>query len=368
MNREFRQPINISYSNTSTRNKELNFRFIKPDMLKANLDAKKLRIQKFTVNNKYVPVFIPERMLPNDIGLFQEYIGPGTLTRSGFTLGGVVNSSNLKYWIIIRKKDGTQSGIIYLNQIPEVPNIPVPPVPIIDETSYYENEYYWYHDFTNFLTIVTNAITFLGGQMGIPIGAIETVNIEMDLANQGYNWYLPLILLKDYDVEINKELLDIFPLKAVPSTIASPALQMYKILFGKFIDVNDNIEYKTLSCEFYESTFPFTQLLIRSEDINVNPTQFITDITVAQNIPPQNLNAIILEFDIRTKQYNQIYDFWSFTNNNDSLWSNFKIEDTSPSTHVSLSFELRMRNGIIIPMKLLPKELLTVTFEIKSEL
>ena len=368
MNKEFRQLVNISYSNSTNLTQELKFRFLKPDILKSQLDSKKLRIQKFTVNNRYVPIFIPTRMVKNDNYLYNLSIGPGVNTRIGIAPGNVVSSSSLKYWIIIRAKDNSATGIVFINHVPEKPNLPTPPIPIEDDFQYYTNEYYWYHDMTHFLTILQSAISNLALGMSIIGSNIPEPQFEIDSTGGGYNFYVTAPFADNYDLEFNKELLDIFPFKNYISPNASSQLESSVIVFSPIVQGINNQDFRSTSCLFYESTFPFSQLLIKSEDININSTQFITDLTVLSNTQPQNLNAIMLEFNIRTKQYNEIYDFWTYVNNNDSLWNNFDLENSSPSSHVTISFELRLRNGLVIPLKLLPKDLLTLTFEIKYEL
>ncbi len=372
MQKEFRQLYSVSYINQSQQTNDLSVRFIKPLMFQNQLDSKKIRIQKFTVNNTYVPVFIPKRMLPNDNYLYTLFHGPGYQASIGIPSNNIVIPESLKYWITITSKPSNPSplsGIAFINQIPENPNIQKPYVPITDDIEYYTNEYYWFRDMTNFLTMLQNAINNLATALGItaPLN-VPNSQFTIDLSSQGYTLYLNSGFLANYDISFNDELIKIFPFKSAPNTIASPLLKLRKLVYEGLIISNDNNSYKASSCDFYESTFPFSQLLVRSEDININPTQFIDNAVTNSNVPPQNPNAILLEFNIRTKQYNQIYDFWTYTNNEDSLWLNFKLEESSPSHHITLKFELKMRNGIVIPLKLRPEELLTMTFEMKFEI
>lgn len=352
----FTQTVDVAYKNDTTTTNNLKFRFKKWEYLKANLNRKRMRVQKFTVNNTSVPVFIPDRLKTNTLYYYITAGGTGILPPENNTL----TPNSLEYFTIVREISGTNSIAskqFFINHIPENPNLPAPSFVIDDDVSYYLNEYYYYYDFLHFLAILEDALNN-------SISALEGVTdnyCSFVLEDTGITLYVEKTMANKYTIEISDSLKRIIPFKSYLSNFTVNGIS-HVLDFPIFETASGATTYKSISCQLYETVFPFSELLIRSEDIGANYTIFVNNEDVKSNQQQGSFESIILSYNIRTNLFNQIYDFYQYVNNNDSLWVNFK-ENKSDDNYFTIELFLRLKNNVVIPYKLKPNDLFTLTFD-----
>jgi hypothetical protein len=350
----FQSIFDFSYRNETENDIECKFRFRRPDFFKENLNLKMARIQKFTVNNNAIPLFIPERAVDTTyFNVSLQTIGnTGTVYNNSDTLS--INS--LKYFVIIRNTANTQGEIAYIQHIPESTSLVAPFIVQTDDTQYYLNEYYYYHDFTHFLSILSQTINLMANSK---FGVQSNCNITIDKQTNSFIFYFNKTFIGSYQVEFSQSLIELFPLKNVksPYTTGQPS---YFLPFSDFESSSGTVTYKTTSCPIYEIIFPFSELLISGKDLGINFTQFMANGDFEKNNQQSLYESTILAYNIRTNQFTQIYDYYTYTNNSDSLWNNFS-ENSNSNSHIEISVNLRLKNNIIIPLKLKPNNLFTMT-------
>jgi len=122
-----------------------------------------------------------------------------------------------------------------------------------------------------------------------------------------------------------------------------------------------------VSCPIYEKIFPFTELLINSDNIGVYPTSFLENKDYTTNGNEGVGQNTILSFNIRSNEFLNIYDYYTYTNLNDSLWCNF-YDTVQNENNLTFKVYLRLRNNIVIPFYLNPDELFSMTLELELEI
>jgi hypothetical protein len=359
---KFTQNFDLAYQNLKPKTENFSVRFRKPEFFKKNLDKKLIRIQKFTLNNKGVPCFIPNRLtsLTNGPYYSSSAGGIGILPQMGAVFG--INS--LEYFIIIRSVNtshvSSASQQSFLQLIPENPNTVPPIAPIDDDVTYYLTPYYYYFNFTDFLSLVEiNINNAYGAMLG---SSVYKQYASFVLSNDGITLYIDTGVQSQFIIEFSQSLIDILPFKSLlsPYTVGAKS---YMIEFPVFQFPSAGVNYNIASCPLYESIFPFSELLINSDDMGVNYTIFLNNDTLASNVQQGEYNHTILAFSIRTNQITQIYDYYTYVNNEDSLFNNF-VSDTNDEDYITVTLYLRLKNSILIPYPFMPKELFTMTLEL----
>jgi len=350
----FQNIYDFAYRNNTEADIDCKFRFSRPDFFVNNLDRKKARVQKFSLSNTYIPLFIPERVVSADY--FN--VNSGVLLNAGTVYNNTdtLTVDSLKYFVIVRNNANTAGEIAYIRHIPESASLTAPLAVITDETLYYLNQYYNYHDFTHFLSILSQTInTMVNNKFSV----LSNCEISLDRQTNTFIFYFGKTFITSYQVEFSKSLIDLFPLKNIKSPYTT-GQDSFFLAQSNFETASGAVNYKTTACPIYESIFPFSELLISSKDLGINFTQFISNEDVASNNQQALYESIILAYDIRTNLFTEIYDYYTYTNNNDSLWSNFYLNENS-NKHIEISVSLRLKNNIIIPFRLKPKDLFTMT-------
>jgi len=349
---DYRQLVDVSYRNSNNVDEDLNIRFRKPDILKKNLDRKLIRVNKFFTNNRYIPIFIPDRIKTTETSYYNIVTNPATNTLVLDTL----TPDSLKYFITIRNLGTGNAETIFLQQIPEQPNLVAPSVVIDDDNNYYLEEYYWYHDIMPWLSNIQASINTLANNLG---GASQC---NITFSEDGFTFYFLKTFTDTFDVIFSESLIKMFPLRSYLSPYITN-VNAYLLKFSDFEVSSGSSIYRSIACPLYENSFPFAELLITSQDMGVNYTMFLDEGLLRSNVQNAELNNTFLAYTIRTNQFNRIYDFYSYNSDNDSLWNNF-YSDENTNQYLDIQINLRLKNGIIVPFKLKSKELFTITFEV----
>lgn len=356
--KDFRQLIDLSYKNTADIDKDLEISFVRPDVLKSNLDSKQCRVVKFAVNNTYIPVFIPTPV--THASKFDNFftVDPHP-TGTNTNYNPYLSFNSMDYYIILRRHDTGDTQTFYLYHHPENANIPTPYAVIDNEYEYESNEYYWYHSFQHFLNGIAKDINLHNSDIGM----------EFTINSKGITMYVKKTFMdKPATIEFSQSLLDVLPFRSNPSSLTTGGTTPSReLIFPSFVTSSGVETYKSISCVLYEKNFPFSQLLVISKDLGVNFTYFIDNAILTNNTQQNQPTNTILAYSLRTNLFLDIYDYYTYQNSNDSLWNNF-YTDTSPDNRVSLSLKLRFKNGDIIPFKMKPNDLFSITVEVKTDL
>lgn len=351
----FRQLISLSFRNTSAKDKPLELKFRKPDILKNNLDSKLLKIRKFTVNNSYIPIFIPQRVKTTETSYFNI-----TMSTSNTITFGNLTPDSLKYFIIVRRNSDNFANTRYILNVPEKPTLVKPNNVIDNDVEYYSNEYYWYHDIMHFLDIIANQIN----QGGLSFGVPPKCNITF--GQNGFTFYFDKTFIDTFDVEFSESLIQLFPLRSFISPYVTNT-NAYVLKMTDFELSSGTTTYRSSSCLLYEKGFPFDGLLINSDDLSLNSTMFLDERLLSSNVQDAIMDNTLLEYNIRSNQFNRIYDFYTYNSDNDSLYNNFYL-NSSTASHINLKFYLRLKNGILIEYKLKSNEMMSLTMEIVADI
>lgn len=349
---EFRERLNYYFINKKDGSSEAKFKINKPDVILNNLDKKKIRIQKFYVNNRALPQFIPQRITQNTTDYFNVTTNATTTNKFYDTLD--INS--LEYYIILRDQANTEAIVVFLKHIPINPT-PTPQSVINDDVTYYSNKYYYYYDFTYFLELVRDAYTYAYTQhsnsnAGNVIGPILWQNTQFQFFVRSYSqWYF----------EMSESLINILPFKNILTSDGH-----YRLIFDDTPANINGLAYNEVDAKFYDTIFPFTELLFKSDDAGLNPISFIDNTALTSNTQNQNLQNTILSFDIDTNAFNEFYNFYKYVNKNDTEFVNFdKNKDTKQ--HLTIQLFLRLSNDVVIPYILNKNERCKFTLEVKYE-
>jgi len=367
---EFRDIYDLAFRNETNVDIPAKFRFKRPDAFKKNCNSKKIRVTKFTTNNKYIPLFVSDQTdAVYDPGNFYGTIPNATTSNLIVDNNIGINSTN--YFIIIRRNGNTKALIIFIEHVPEDPALVAPTSIIYDKVPYYSEQYYYYHDLTHFFSILESAINdnFNSLAIAAPADAVlvdPTAKITVNPTNNTFSIFINKLYLDLYQIEFSQSLIDIFPFKNSISQYTAP-YKSFVIIFSGFEATSGTMGYRLSSCAIYDIVFPFSEFLISSEDLGVNFTKFITNEDFVTNGQQASYESTILAYNIRSTEFINIYDLYEYTNNNDSLWNNFYL-DSSTTGYITIELKLRFKNGVIIPFKLKRKELFTMSLEVKQDL
>ncbi len=348
---EFRETFNYYFRNGNAEKSHASFKIAKPPIMKNNLENKKIRIQKFYVNNlTATPQFIPERVTSSD------YFN---ITTGGASDGFIDNSltaNSLKYYITLRDVGGNDCETVFLRQ--QLINFGTvePSGPILDDNVYYNNDYYYYYDFTHFLSLITDAIN-----SAYSSHAGASANPPNPILWQNKDGYFQFFIQNEADwyIELSPSLIELLPFKNIQIND-----DLHRIVFDPTtVQISGNT-YNEVDANFYDTIYPFTQLIFRSEDSNITPINFIDEGALLSNAITGIFEASILTYDISTANFAGVYNFYEYVNENDSLWVNFYTENNSKD-NFTVGLYLRMKNNIVIPYYLKQNELCTFTVEIK---
>lgn len=351
----FSQNYNVAFSNKTNNNINCQFRFRRPDEMFNNLNMKKIRCQRFTLSNTYIPLMIPDRVV--DSSYFN--VSPNATVNTN--INNTLTVDSLKYFFIIRTFNNSEAVTTYVRHISESPDLLPPPAVIQDDVSYYLNEYYYYHSLQHFFTILEEAVKYAAFTLtGSPD---PKFSVTINPTSNTFSFYFDKVFADNYVVEFSESLIRLFPLKNAKSP-ATTGQSSYKLIFDSFESTSGEDSYRQIDCLIYDTIFPFSELLINSDDLGINFTQFITDDDFTTNNRQTQYNSNILSFNMRTTTFNEIYDYYYYINNDDSLWNNFYLTN-SADKHISIQLFLRLKNNVIIPMQLKPKDLFTMNLELK---
>lgn len=361
---EFRERFDYFFRNNGTQNTKAEFRIAKPDILKNNLENKKIRIPKFYTNNLAVPLFIPDRLTKNDTSYFN--VTTESTTLDTIYVNNSITVNSLKYYIILSDINGDKSIVIFLRHIPVNQDALTPPIsPIIDDDTYYRTPYYYYYDFTFFLELVQDAISqAYATYSGNPNDAV--IYRPIIWQNEKFQFFSYQGVLAsppalNWNIDFSSSLIELLPFKNVLTPQGH-----HRLVFETIPATINGLPYYEVDANFYDTIFPFTQLLFRSEDANLNPINFIDDFALTSNAQASIFENSILAFDIDTNNFQGVYNFYKYVNNEDTTWVNFD-GSKDVKNHLTLQLYLRLKNNIVIPYMLKPKELCKISIEVKYE-
>lgn len=354
-NKTFTQPYDISFRNNNDKDIEAKFRFAKPDAFKNNLNSKQIRCQKFTLSNTYIPLFIPDRVTN------ESYFNVVPGATADLSVDNTLTIDSLEYFFIVRQNNNAKATVQYVVHIPENPTLTPPYVPITDDSVYYTTDYYYYHSLEHFFKIledeINSAVSTLDG------GYDGNCNITINPSTNSFSMYIDKDFINNNTIEFSESFLRLFPFKNSLSPYTT-GQKSYVLDFPEFEASSGALTYKLISCPMYEAVFPFSELLISSDDLGVNFTQFISDEALIKSHQSGTYQSTILAFNMRTTVFTGIYDFYIYVNNDDSLWNNFYLNENTDK-FITINIGLRLKNNIVIPMKLKKKDLFTMTLELK---
>ncbi len=341
---DFRNVYNYYFRNTTTNDIPATFTSPKPDMLKNQLQKKKLRVQKFFANNLSVPLFVPDRMI--NTNTYTTFTVPDAV--SNVFVNNTLTVNSLDYFITLKKIDLSVATTIFI-QHTNVNNTITPNNVIIDDYQYYTNKYYYYYDFTHFLSIIKNAIATL-----LPaLAPIVWMN------NDSYfQLFIDTLAIVGYYIEFSPKLINLLPFKNIPTSYGTN-----RLVFSEEIATINSNSYYEVDAIFYDTIFPFTQLLFTSDNLGLNPIHFLDNSAFKSNIQTGVYENAILSYDIGTDQITKIQNFFKYVNENDTIWCNFQ-QDRSSDQLMTIKIFLRFKNNILIPYTLKPNELFTFSLEV----
>ena len=348
---DFRDTFNYYYRNNTTAETQAKFKIAKPPIMTNNLQKKEIRKKKFYMNNTTVPVFIPDRL--TDDAYFNITTDAAATNNK---IGNTLTISSLKYYIILRDSANTGACVVFLQQPANLNfGVPAPNTVIRDDIVYYQNKYYYYYDFTHFLSVVVNAFNLAQANLAVYGGPINPI---FWMNQSGYFQFF-VQNLAQWEFEISPSLAELFPFKSVQIDA-----DRYRLVFNDIPATINGNTYNEVDASFYDTIFPFSQLVFRCDDGNLNPITFIDEGVLQTNAQAGLFESSILTYDIETNNFPAIYNFYKYVNENDTLWVNF-YNDTDTRNHFTVSLYLRLKNNLLIPYTLKPKELCTFTVEVK---
>jgi len=329
-----------------------NFTMVKDNIFKENLTSKKIRLQRFYINNTKVAIYLPNRMTS------QSQFNASTNAGTTSTINGTLGATSLDYYIVLRQQSNANACIVYLQQpnINAVPTNQIPQYPITDDYTYYTNPYFQYYDFTHFLTIIINA--FYSAQTLIEGDPPLTTYLFWMNTDNTFTFLAPNDTYTNYYFEFSPSLINLFPFKNMLTSDGT-----YRLIFNTSTVTVSSSLYNMVSCPFYDTIYPFMQLLWTSDNINIQPITFVNNQSLQTNLKQSQFNSSILTYDIGTELFNQTYNYYSYVNNFESIFANFAV-DTSNLENITINLYLRMRNNLLIPYPLAPGEMFTFSMEI----
>lgn len=350
-----RKQFNLTLSNETSNKKVVQLKFTKPPEFKTQLNQKKMRVVKFATNNTNVPLFIPKRITSSDFYNFNTGV-----TGTTNTVDGTLDANSLKYFIIFRELDNSDCALVYLKHVPEDPSLVEPSAPVLDDSQYYLNPYYYYHRLQHFFSIIENTINTNYGTADCRI----TIN---PTTPQSFTFYFNKTFTQNTTIEFSEELIRLFAVDSYISPHTTGGQKSYVLKFSKFEQSSGTSTLKSVSCPVYEKIFPFTELLINSDNIGVYPTSFLENKDYTTNGNEGVGQNTLLAYNIRSNEFLNIYDYYQYTNLNDSLWCSF-YDTTQTEQNLTFQVYLRLRNNIVIPLYLNPDELFSMTLELELEI
>jgi len=414
---KFTQNFDVIYINQETTIQLLRFKFRIPDGFKANLNRKKVRVQKFRMNNLFIPIHIPPRVYS------QQYLDDVRTAQQAYVLtvpgnpfapgnyaaqppnyfGGVftppIIPSLLDYWTQNLFTFGAIQALLIQTYLqPDVinPKVPIPDYVIKDDSQYYSSQGYYYYDMSKFLgQIEKQANDSFNARLSAADQALNTIWVIIQYTtNAEGRTEVTLFLNTKYHTQnpdvtptlgnffgMSNKLLEILPFSNTPN----PGPNFYHdgdmtdnfqnggssvssyLDFGPQQTVIAGETYLSTTCVLYDNFFPFTELLLNSDTMNVMPTAFMSDSQLNSNNSDSVPESTLLAFDIGTDDPLSIYNFYTYTNNSNSQWQNFVYPQNGNAT-IDIYLLLRLRNLLIIPMQLRPNELFKITLELQTEI
>ncbi|MET0570939.1 MAG: hypothetical protein ABWZ79_05900 [Pedobacter agri] len=350
---EFRDVYNYFLRNTTNTQTQARFKIAKPDMIMNNLDGKKMRIQKFYLNNTGVPLFIPNRVTNTS------YFNVTTDATATQYLFDTFTSNSLEYYIILRDQANTNATVVFLQQPTNINfGATQPSTPILDDNLYYQNRYYYYYDFTHFLQVIVDSFN-----AAFAVNPAAAGNPVEPILWQNKSGYFQLFVRNEADwyFEFSESLIRLLPFKNIQI-----ANGIYRLVFSDTPATINGNTYNEVDADMYDTIFPFAQLIFRSEDSNLNPVNFVDEGVLTSNLSGGIFEKSILTYDIETNNPSGIYNFYKYVNEDDSLWVNF-YNNRNINNHFTIDLFLRLKNNLLIPYPINPGELCTFSVEIKYQ-
>lgn len=358
------------YRNNNTTPQNVVLKMPKDNMFKNNLLKKRVRLQKFYLNNSGVQLFHPERVTDSS------YFSVTTDATTTYYSNNSLNPTSLKYYVVVRRQDGTKAGVAFLRQ-PNINNASVPNSVIYEDYQYYTNPYFKYFDFTHFLTLLINAF---GAAQTLVLNSPETAtfNYVFDMASDNtFTFGVPNYVdstnpaydpaYSTYYFELSESLIHLFPFKNTKTSYGTYRLNIpdtpYDVKVNPIIVPAGEINYYQITCPFYDTIYPFQQLLFQSDDLRVNPITFVGNNQLESNNAPDNFVNAILSYDIGTNLFNQTYNYYKYVNEYNSMYMNF-VENESTENRITIQIFLRMKNNLLVPYILNPNELVSFSLEL----
>ena len=361
---EYREVDVIEFTNKTNTPINASFTWSKSDILKNNLNSKKIRVRDFFINNKKLPTFIPQNKLDS---VFLTNDPRATTTH---VLNATLTPTSLDYFIVVRQENNSQSSIVYLNQPQINPNVNAPLNIVTDQYSYYLNKYFYYYDISLFLDLIRfaiidgeNAQTSKPNSIN-PVFTLTSSNFQLNCQNM-YGLQYPYSALTyggTWIIEFSPSLNALFPFKSVLTSIGT-----YQLIFNDIpININGNI-YNQIVCPFYSTIYPFSSIMFTSDDSALTPESLIGNDALLTNNRTGTPELVFLRFNITPNQITSIYDFFQFTNLYDSFFVNFS-NDSNQRANLTMKIYIRLKaTGQTIPFILDVNETAKISLETKYD-
>jgi len=276
--------------------------------------------------------------------------------------GNTLTPNSLQYYIVAREVDkvaGSNLAKVYFLQQRNYNNVQVPQNIIYNDLEYYTGtnaDYYRYFDIAHFLSEIENGInTVLGAD------ATHLTYMINNSSAESYQLLISSDATKNYVVDFSSSLINLFYFKHIEAGY----LDAQQLLYSPLTLTIRGLTYLETDCLYRASIFPFRQLLFISDDIGLNPINFIDNSILESNNNNQLFSNAILSFDIGTGNIN-FYDFFEYVNNFDSIFSNFRVDKLTTQS-ITIKIFLRLENNLLIPYQLSPNDLFTFSLELKYD-
>lgn len=366
---EYREVDVVEYTNNTNTIQNASFLWTKSDILKSNLNQKKIRVRDFWIGNKKLPLFIPKNKTDTN------FITNDPRVTTTYTANTTLTPTSLKYYIIIRMADNSASVIYYLRQPQLDPNVAPPADVINDQYLYYTNKYFYYYDLTQWLDVIRNAIIAANNLLTTPpylAPIFLMTNTQFQLYSQNissfqYPFNSFLTKAGAYIVEFSPTLHEIFPFKSTLTSIGSYQLNFSDVPVTVSGLQANGTNYYQINCPMYTSIFPFSSLLFTTEDSSLTPESFINNSALLTNNRSGLSELVILRYNLSSNQLATIHDYYEYTNLYNSMWVNFS-NDSNLRSNITLNLYLRIKaNGMVIPYPLDTDECAKISIETKYE-
>lgn len=331
-----------------------------PNSLVQNLQQKRMYASSLYVNNTTLPIFIPKQGSQSYLDCCTTDV-QSQLTKHNTTftmnyLNSTLNVNSLGYYVMIVKRDWTTGCINFIQHMQQDSRTTPPYKVPTDETDFCTNKYYWYYNFAHFLKIVEGAlndscVNVMGSNMGDPYvymttdGKSSSMLVRDDVASMVY-------------IFISDSLKKILPYNSS------------KFFYSTAEVVNDtevqttllNSIYDVYQCNFYDTICPFECIMLETPDF---PCRYLTFTTLSKQNVSMQYNKVFLKYLIEGRDLSQVYNNFTYNVSEPIPYVYFTQKEVSQKKRFSVSAFARMKNDVVIPIKLADGERFIINWKVQ---